>query len=225
MNHFESQASSDSNYPIKAFTLIELLTVIAVIAVLAGILVASLRSAYISSQKVVATNNLRQIGVAMKLFVQDNNTLPGPLWRAQTPYYAGDSRSLAYNLAPYLDLPEPDGQQHDFPYLSSPLFETSRPVKNTPGYIVCERASFLDGSKVDPWGYKKDGDETFTGPQNGTYFYANVTEDSWALRAFDAGNNANPAAGWADRLLDEPLFAGGRHYLYFSGRVDFVEED
>lgn len=56
-----------------AFTLIELLVVIAVIAVLMGILLPSLGMARKQAWGVTCLNNLRQIGIAMTTYAQDND--------------------------------------------------------------------------------------------------------------------------------------------------------
>ncbi|MGQ9525573.1 MAG: DUF1559 family PulG-like putative transporter [Armatimonadota bacterium] len=57
------------------FTLVELITVIAVIAVLAGILLPVLASARASARNSVCTSNLHQLGVAFQAYVQDYDDL------------------------------------------------------------------------------------------------------------------------------------------------------
>lgn len=57
---------------IAAFTLIELLTVIAVIGVLTAILIPAIGATRQSAQKAKCASNLRQIGQAISLFAMNN---------------------------------------------------------------------------------------------------------------------------------------------------------
>ena len=70
-----SAASKTQNL---AFTLIELLVVIAIVAILAALLLPALSFAKAAGQSAVCKSNLRQIGIALNLYIGDAQKYP--LW-------------------------------------------------------------------------------------------------------------------------------------------------
>ena len=68
--------ASTRNRP-RGFTLIELLVVIAIIAILAALLLPALAKAKSKAKQTGCISNLRQIGIGLVIYLNDNKTYPG----------------------------------------------------------------------------------------------------------------------------------------------------
>jgi prepilin-type N-terminal cleavage/methylation domain-containing protein/prepilin-type processing-associated H-X9-DG protein len=153
--------SSDFRPPSSGFTLIELLVVIAIIGILAGLLLPVLAAAKKRAAQTACSNNLKQLGIGMKIYVDDNRaTFPGIASR----YYGYHPEDWIYwrtNMARY------------------PSFEKSPVLTSVPGLtkpsLRCPLDAYETGRQNQHFG---DGD--------GPYFFS-YSLNGYGV----AGNNQN----------------------------------
>lgn len=120
---FERKMDSESSMPRPvvrlAFTLIELLVVVSIIGILASLLLTALSHAKTAANSFNCKNNLRQIGLALHLYVDDYQAYP-----AGSIFFA-DGQGLLWVdfLRPYLSLPLP--AKHKKTILNCPGFRAT----------------------------------------------------------------------------------------------------
>jgi prepilin-type N-terminal cleavage/methylation domain-containing protein/prepilin-type processing-associated H-X9-DG protein len=137
------------------FTLIELLVVIAIIAILASLLLPALASAKYQAKNAVCKNNLRQIHLAVQLYVTTHNIFPPNYAWENYPQSATDSRFRQWETKLELNtrdttIPNPN------PPLNNP------PTKDDLEYTVMGgvfQCPLNRGSKATAWWKVEGGDK------------------------------------------------------------------
>jgi prepilin-type N-terminal cleavage/methylation domain-containing protein/prepilin-type processing-associated H-X9-DG protein len=104
----------------RAFTLIELLVVIAIIAILAAILFPVFAQAREKARQISCVSNARQMGVAISMYVQDNEGYP-------------------MHSSPSNQVPRTRWPDHIYPYVKNEALFTCPSVLATPGFTPAYR--------------------------------------------------------------------------------------
>ena len=99
--------SRNGRAQVAAFTLVELLVVIGIIALLISILLPSLARARQSANALACQSNLRSIGQMVVLYANDNRGLTVPAWSDNHFFHYADTLSNMVGQ-PLLDAPDPN---------------------------------------------------------------------------------------------------------------------
>ncbi|MDR1284472.1 MAG: type II secretion system GspH family protein [Opitutaceae bacterium] len=98
MRHTNSNTKSNTTTRHGAFTLVELLVVIVIIGVLAGIIIPAVAAARMVAKRAACISNLRQIGTGLLLYANDHkDNLP-----VTTHNTYDDTETWIYQLKPYV---------------------------------------------------------------------------------------------------------------------------
>ncbi|MGE9293652.1 MAG: type II secretion system protein [Puniceicoccales bacterium] len=206
--------------PRRAFSLIELLSVIAIIALLAGIIIPIIGRVRQHSHSVECSNNLRQVAMAIHLYGQDNNgALPGPLLGGQLADYKMGTGQISGFIREYGDFELTNETSPKIKALICPgsdeLIEG-----DTPRYYSTRQTyvQTLSNDRAIPFG-RPNGDPSKTA-QAVRIMNILDPQSEWMMRDIDAIGAASYAGN--DNVCQQIAHGDFRNVSFFDGHVEAV---
>jgi prepilin-type N-terminal cleavage/methylation domain-containing protein/prepilin-type processing-associated H-X9-DG protein len=211
----------------RAFTLIELLVVIAIIAILAALLLPVLSKAKEKAKSIACLNDMNQIILATKMYVDDNHGVMIPLWVQQGapgwPTWNYDAATFVIQYPPFLWWPDKlrlDGLVPSQKTFNCPAL--TQPATDSHGGSVSTNYTLGIGMNYPEYGQIM----TAAGMPNTVYNAASenqVTRPSQSIVFADAGFISNPDDGYDD-WVEEPA-TGCTYFRVPSDVADYQGND
>lgn len=220
-----------------AFTLIELLTVIAIIGILAAILIPTVAKVRESAHQSTCASNVRQIALAILTYESENGVLPGPTEREirrnnRPGENVPKSSWPTMNVDMSIILEDYMGRYHESdwgPFQCTSNEQNLRADSRWPVFLL------MRNIKTNPPSFFGDMDfnrppkrleqiiAAGFGPRSKQ---ATELTQIWMVSDIDGGNYGTSSGTGGDAPLTfPPPHNGGRNYAFFDGHVEYLKPD
>lgn len=213
-----------------AFTLLELLTVIAVIAILSTILVSVISNVRAKADQVNGLGKLRHFMMSAILYASEHeNRAPGPAARAQYAVLRkNDNSQLSWLLRDYLNVPSKSLDGTPLPAIMPPRLQSLHDPNSTVAYFAVNNLS-TSTRPIKPWGtvsgdYKDWTSEEDKLPKR----FDEIPELARQVALIDMdlklqGLGGGPVAIF--NVMEETLYENSRNAAFWDGHVEAVPLD
>ena len=223
-----------NNFSKRGFTLIELLVVIAIIAILAGLLLPALAKAKQKGQATICLNDLKQVGLAMLMFADENDDMiprgtagNSPRWWLEfMPYVPEggtekDYRNIKIFMCPSYPIPKKTSNKRQVvTYVVNAWdFRSSRDnvgyeqlgMSNVTSFSQPSDSAYLLDNEHDTWRPIVTG---FRDPQT-------ALNDVWRSSHLPYGANGKRLS--SDRRIAAERHSSGSNILYLDGHAGYLD--
>lgn len=211
----------------RAFTLIELLTVIAIIGILSAIIIPTVGGVRQKARDVQCRSNLRQVAMGVITYATEQKTLPGPLYSRVAPALMNNNKKgrLAGFLTPYFNVTLFDNQTVLVPILVCPGFAMEKPdLLNPPDEMAITYINNGSNKIIPDYNGTVWGSPDSSSPNNMPVALTQIPSPTrtWMIADIDA-EKASGWGGWdMSKLVSKPSHGSTRNRAYFDGHVKSV---